>query len=650
MEDNDRKEDLAPPTSSASQADASSFDISQIVSPIQEATPISGAAAHFESELTRSLGGLAAGNIPSALRAYNAQSSVADLHDSAARALRNAQLGSPTSMLRDYALNHTVSESIKLASSVLQGLPSFAGQKALAEVSRASVIDSTRFTAGSAIDVSIAASAKALLDRSTVIDGVASVAAWSVRDGMGTVGGKGAYADAAGIASAIHDSFAKLASSQEMAAVHSAAATAASTTSNFGNAIGQAAAVQLQDASLVMTASAAVGLLDKTRLDAFGVVGMIDHKAIIGGKIRSTIDQLSFSVARDSRDSIFGALGAVGSLASLATELSGAGASTGSWAEKLFGDVANQMASAGSTHGLSDMLQRNYTDLYPKTRMPTASEIGAVMASTGPFSAIEAYKDWAARTRTLIEGVQTPWVLADQAEASIEALARLTVLESTVRFEEPAASDMADMLRLRLGDYRQARVPARRIIEDPVSRSAYQLDRGFDPTLSLLPTAVVAAVFAPLGAETPADEVNADQLENMVRMMLKRIELALRAFISQHMRAAFGEGWFEKVPSGPRRSCTQGRQRDIDLGRSPGELIDYADIDHYRAIIENPKNWAEVFEPILGDQVPLRESLRRIAIVRNPNSHFRSVTVEDLITIRAEIIHLGRWMRVGDFH
>jgi hypothetical protein len=83
---------------------------------------------------------------------------------------------------------------------------------------------------------------------------------------------------------------------------------------------------------------------------------------------------------------------------------------------------------------------------------------------------------------------------------------------------------------------------------------------------------------------------------------------------------------------------------DIDEGRTPDELIAYADIDHYRRIIEHPDRWSAMFEPVFKDQAAIRETLRRITVIRNPGAHFRAVTVEDLIILRAEGVHLSNWL------
>ena len=100
------------------------------------------------------------------------------------------------------------------------------------------------------------------------------------------------------------------------------------------------------------------------------------------------------------------------------------------------------------------------------------------------------------------------------------------------------------------------------------------------------------------------------------------------------------------MPSEIRRGWAAGRQKDIDEGRPPDELIAYADIDHYRRIIEHPDRWATMFEPVFKDQAAIRETLRRIAVIRNPGAHFRTVTVEDLIILRAEGAHLAKWLGI----
>lgn len=73
-------------------------------------------------------------------------------------------------------------------------------------------------------------------------------------------------------------------------------------------------------------------------------------------------------------------------------------------------------------------------------------------------------------------------------------------------------------------------------------------------------------------------------------------------------------------------------------------MLDYADFTDYCRIIERTDNWREVFAPVFGIKVAFSETMRRLALVRNPTAHFRIVTIEDLMIFAIEACHLNRWL------
>jgi hypothetical protein len=273
------------------------------------------------------------------------------------------------------------------------------------------------------------------------------------------------------------------------------------------------------------------------------------------------------------------------------------------------------------------------------------SEIEAVIAAA-QSDLLKPYPDWAAEARATFEAMTTPWVRADLPDASIEAMSRLTSLDRLIGHAAPGGADVVVELRARLGDYREGDVPAPEELNDPIARTGYQLERGFDPVLTVLPTAVLTAMFAPFHDGDQSVAVDPDHIDNAVRMMLKRLEQALRRFIVEKLRELHGDDWFDRLSSDIRRAWNNKRQGDIDAGRVPEPLIHYADIDHYRKIIERPDHWEALFEPVFKDMAAIRETLRRIAVIRNPTAHFRAVSVEDLIILRAEGAHLSRWLGI----
>lgn len=378
-----------------------------------------------------------------------------------------------------------------------------------------------------------------------------------------------------------------------------------------------------------------------------GRIGQLDWGSqYLTGRAAMAALEESYAALGLGRDRVLGAIAGVGSFAPIATGLiDHVGAMRLRTGEMLL-ETQRRLDAEAATGTIGYALRAGYGDLFPAMRAPRTSEIEAVIAASRNFEAVRPYPDWSAEARARFEALTSPWVRADLPDASIAAMARLSALDRLVDHVAPAEAEVVEALRARLGDYRDAPDPEPETLADPIARTGYQLDLGFDPILTVLPTAVVASMFAPFAAADPAVPVDADALENAIRMLMKRLEQALRGFIAVRLQAHYGADWFDRLPSEIRRAWSAGRQKDIDEGRAPEELIAYADIDHYRRIIEHPERWEAVFEPVFKDQGAIRETLRRIAVIRNPGAHFRVVTVEDLIILRAEGAHLAKWLGV----
>ncbi len=382
---------------------------------------------------------------------------------------------------------------------------------------------------------------------------------------------------------------------------------------------------------------------------AQGTIGQLDfgsHYAT-GRAAMSALEDTyaALGIGRD-RERLLGTVAGVGSLARIAAGFIDHAGEMRLRASDMLAETQRRIDADGAIGTIGSVLRTGYGDLFPVMRAPRASEIEAIIAASQSFEAPKPRPDWAAEARGRIQALTMPWVRSDLPDASITAMARLFGLDRLVHRIPPWEAELVETLRTRLGDYRDAPEPEPETLADPIARTGYQLDQGFDPVLTVLPTAVLAAMFAPFASSDPVVPVDPDQLENAVRMLLKRLEHALRRFIAAKLQAHYGADWFGRMPNEIRRAWAAGRQKDIDEGRTPDELIAYADIDHYRRIIEHPDRWSAMFEPVFKDQGAIRETLRRITVIRNPGAHFRAVTVEDLIILRAEGVHLSNWLGI----
>lgn len=364
-----------------------------------------------------------------------------------------------------------------------------------------------------------------------------------------------------------------------------------------------------------------------------------------GSTTRSAIEEVFASIGDVGREHLLGRIAGVGSLATIAMGLADPLGDMGLRTSRMVADAQRKMDEALGVGVFRHDLRAAHADLFPPMRAARASEfdaVASVLARDATLGDVGLFD----RARARLETASVPWVRVDAPEASIEALSRFGRLGALVDHAPPGGGPVVAELRARLGDYRDVKQPEPEEVDDPIARTGFQLAHGFDPVLSDLPTSIVLTMFEPLGLQGEAAEADPDQVENAVRMFLKRLERALRTFIGDALRRRHGDDWLRHVPGDVRRDWERKRTREAESGRPPEPLIHYADLDHYRRIIERPRNWTELFEPVFRDQAAIRETLRRIAIVRNPNSHFRAVTVEDLIILRGEATHLSRWLGV----
>ena len=289
-------------------------------------------------------------------------------------------------------------------------------------------------------------------------------------------------------------------------------------------------------------------------------------------------------------------------------------------------------------------LASDYPDLFPELRIPTATEVTQI-----DFAAIagvrHAQADFAERLRTEVLAIETPWVRADRPELALEGYAAFRGLTDLVARTAPGTPRVAERVREEFGDYRKSK-PEEDVAEDAMLARGLRLARGFDMRLSSLPMALVGSIFVPFGmtVEAPPD-ADEDELDLVITTMARQLERKLRAFIAAAMVRYVGPKWIrQRVHSNSRDEWERRRQVDIDAGRAPGELFDYADFGDYRAIIERNDNWQEIFKPIFKNKVSIGETLSRLATIRNPVAHVRPLTVEDLLILRVEGRRIYVWI------
>lgn len=294
---------------------------------------------------------------------------------------------------------------------------------------------------------------------------------------------------------------------------------------------------------------------------------------------------------------------------------------------------------------LSATLSVQLPDLMPERRRATAADF----ARAGLSRIGERFVRDSVRLAALQEemlGLRRPWVDVGNPGQSVSAYVDARALATIVENGPPASRAVVTAVREELGDYRDTDPVPEVVAADPVLRSAFRLEVGYNADLSSLPPAILATVFGRFGGGVPRRiEADPDALESAVHQRARRLELRLRRFIEKKMMAKLGPKWNkQRVPGTTVTGWRARRQTGLDNSRTASRLFDYAGFEDYRAIIEQKDNWAEVFEPIFKVKTSILETLRRLSLIRNPDAHYRIVTIEDFLDLHTEGRRLDAWM------
>jgi hypothetical protein len=376
-------------------------------------------------------------------------------------------------------------------------------------------------------------------------------------------------------------------------------------------------------------------------------LGALSHSAMLAERMSGLAHGDSFAALVAGRslidDNVADILAKRDALAPVMERLQGRSATSESIASQLAGlsRLADELAGIVPSRS---RLASDYPDLFPELRLPTAAEVADI-----DFAAIagvsNAQTEFAERLRSEVLAIEIPWVRADRPELALEGYGAFRGMTDLVARTTPSAPRVAEKVREEFGDYRETE-PGEDISDDAMLARGLRLARGFDMRLSSLPMALVGSIFVPFGmvAGTPPD-ADKDELDLVIATMARRLERKLRAFIASTMKAAVGPKWIrQRVHPNVREEWERRRQGDVDAGRAPGELFDYADFGDYRAIIERSDNWNAIFKPIFKNKVSIGETLARLATIRNPVAHVRPLTVEDLLILRVEGRRIYVWI------
>ena len=294
-------------------------------------------------------------------------------------------------------------------------------------------------------------------------------------------------------------------------------------------------------------------------------------------------------------------------------------------------------------------------------RLPHASEAARLLDSyrTGAVAAlVQGNSKISQDQQRIVDAIKTPWLNRVEASRSVAGILELQGIGNALRTLKGFEPALTAALRIDLGDWRDRITFPDSVFLDPIARTDFYVDRGFNTALTDFPEPAFHQCLedAGLGGETldievfghillpiadPAEEAGL-QRTNRCHDRLQRFERKLRQFINDAMTAQYGPDWPRKQLDPRLYESWEFKKQQAKSSGILLMLIEFADFTDYETIICKKDHWREVFETRFRKKESVRESLQRLQPIRVTTMHARVVTKEDELFLFAEIMRLSR--------
>jgi cell fate (sporulation/competence/biofilm development) regulator YlbF (YheA/YmcA/DUF963 family) len=261
-----------------------------------------------------------------------------------------------------------------------------------------------------------------------------------------------------------------------------------------------------------------------------------------------------------------------------------------------------------------------------------------------------------ASQQDLVASITRPWMREMDTARSVTALIELQGLGSALRSIQGFDTALTTALRADLGDWRDRIAFPQLIFENPVARTEFYVERGFNSALTDFPEEAFQESLVLVGLDADSQDViewpetlhATDAIEEMAfrrtnkcHNYLQRLERRLRQFIDAAMTAQYGADWPKKrLAPQMLESWESKKSRAENSGIILTTFIEVADFTDYEAIICRKDHWKEVFQGRFKRPESVRESLQRLYPIRLATMHARFVTKEDELYLVAESMRL----------
>lgn len=302
-------------------------------------------------------------------------------------------------------------------------------------------------------------------------------------------------------------------------------------------------------------------------------------------------------------------------------------------------------------------LQKKLALLNERFKLPElklATKLMEIYRADHASELVKHFKNHPDYLRRATEAIRSPWLDMQAQMRSIGAFADIQSMGFALQ-SIPAFDDhLTELLRVDLGDWQDRINFPKRILDDPLERSAFYKERGFNPALTAFPTdAFIESLdIAGLrGAPPPIIELydyeevtkEDEQEESFARTnaahdRLQRFETQLRQFIDGQMSKKFGDKWVkQRIPKAMRDSWIEKREKARANGEIDRPLIAYADFSDYLPIITQKNNWNDLFKAVFLRPTFVQESFQRLYPIRICTMHARMITQDDELFLYVEI-------------
>lgn len=318
---------------------------------------------------------------------------------------------------------------------------------------------------------------------------------------------------------------------------------------------------------------------------------------------------------------------------------------------------ASMIADFKKQQEVSDLL-RNHESMF---RFPQALEV-ARLIDTEQLGAVAKFAQQHARfvndQKMALKAITTPWLLKIDATRSVTAFLELQAIGTALKGMKGFDPALTMALRQDFGDWRDKITFPEVVFTDPVARTDFYEDRGFNSALTDFPEAafhqsldiaglddtyIDLELFGSIIPRSADPEVEAGlKRTNICHDRIQRFERMLRNFINEKMTEQYGPKWPKKRLPPNLYEKWVSKQQSAESNGEVITIIDAADFTDYELIICRQDNWREVFEHTFKRTESIRESLQRLHPIRIAAMHSRIVTKEDELFLVAEIVRLVR--------